>query len=134
MSQALNVTVTDDAVRISTVSTGEADKKFLTGYGPFEELPSIRPLLFGQLVERAVPIVKEYHSDLYHDAQWIEKHVTGELTFLFVAREWGTYIGFPEFYATLVEARVFRDTDKAWLVSLVDEDGRWSAVFREIVR
>lgn len=58
------------------------------------ELTSIRALLFGAMVQRAVRTLGAYHSDLFHDALWLEKNFTGEpLTFEWLARESGTNIG-----------------------------------------
>lgn len=53
---------------------------------------SIRALLFGELVKRATPI-ESYHSDLFHDALWIDKYVTGEFTWYWMVHDSGTHIG-----------------------------------------
>jgi hypothetical protein len=61
--------------------------------------PSIvRSNLFGHLVKLAVPQIKSYHSDLYHDAHWIERNVqvaeeNETMSFWFSPREMGTSIG-----------------------------------------
>lgn len=65
----------------------------LTGFGAFEDLPSILPLLFGAMVRRTIPVVKEYHSDLFHDVGWLKENVTGEAEFDFLVRPSGTNIG-----------------------------------------
>jgi len=66
----------------------------IVGWGTFADLSSaIRAGVFGQMVKRANGTVIHYQSDLYHDAQWIEKHVSGATTFFFKLREWGTHIG-----------------------------------------
>lgn len=76
----------------TTESTTETIR--LVGWGTFAELKdSIRPRLFGEMVKRAIPVVKEYHSDLFHDVHWLEENVTGETTFDFLVRTSGTNLG-----------------------------------------
>lgn len=51
-------------------------------------------LVFGHLFRIAAPIVKWYHSDLYHDAMWLREYMVGEsFTFLWSVDEDGTLIG-----------------------------------------
>ena len=51
-----------------------------------------RALLFGAILDRAWPIVKEYRSDLYRDATQIrEANLSPGKTYWFVVREWGTH-------------------------------------------
>lgn len=54
---------------------------------------SVNAYTFGYLITLADGVVKRYHSDLYRDAQWLEKHLTGPMTFYYVVRENGTHIG-----------------------------------------
>lgn len=50
--------------------------------------------VFGELVKLASPVLAAYHSDLYHDAIWLEANLKGvELTFFFGFDESGTNIG-----------------------------------------
>lgn len=57
------------------------------------------PLLFGELVKLAQPIVEHYHSDLWHDAAWIREHIPtsmavgGAYAFVYGVRDTGTSIG-----------------------------------------
>jgi hypothetical protein len=52
-----------------------------------------RSMLFGELVKLVTPIVKRYHSDLYHDALWIKDNVEGPITFQYGVSKNGTHIG-----------------------------------------
>lgn len=47
-------------------------------------------LLFGEMVRRATPIMREYQSDLYHDALWMEQHLTPGKSFDWLIRPSGT--------------------------------------------
>lgn len=58
---------------------------------------------FGELVEIAAPIVEHYLSDLYRDAQWLERHMGQDprdpwvkLEFYYAIDAWGTHIGTDE--------------------------------------
>src|ERR1700730_16995606 len=63
----------------------------LTGW--FDQINnSVRALLFGELVTRSQPI-KQYPSDLYHDACWIASNVNSPMTFYWAPRTGGTDIG-----------------------------------------
>lgn len=65
---------------------------------------SLQARVFGVLVELASGRVREYRSDLYHDALWLQRNLTtaevraagGEWAFSYAAEEWGTAIGFDE--------------------------------------
>jgi hypothetical protein len=50
-------------------------------------------ILFGEMVKRALPVVEHYHSDLFHDAEWLRENVTGPTWFFWVVRQCGTDIG-----------------------------------------
>lgn len=57
--------------------------------------------VFGELVKLALPVLQAYHSDLYHDATWLQANLKGvELTFFFGFDESGTNIGFTTTYIT----------------------------------
>lgn len=95
----------------------------------------IRALLFGQLVERALPVVQEYISDLYHDVHWIDEHVNGEMTFEFLARHSGTNMGLPEDPANSARIGVqigAGDAARFYRVRLFEERGMWRATFTQI--
>lgn len=50
--------------------------------------------VFGRLIQLAGPVVKHYHSDLYHDSVWLAANVTGNrFEFWFSFNESGTHIG-----------------------------------------
>lgn len=77
-----------------TTPTSLTSEHRLVGWGTFEDLSSsILALLFGHMVRLAAPVVEEYHSDLFHDAEWIRKNVTGPTSFDFVVRTSGTHVG-----------------------------------------
>jgi hypothetical protein len=51
--------------------------------------------VFAELVTLSRPIVSHYLSDLYHDALWLSRNLTGsDTTFYYGLRETGTSIGF----------------------------------------
>jgi len=63
------------AVNKETVATPTAQREAVWG-----TFTSVRPVLskvFGRLVALAAPIVELHHGDLYHDALWLDKHVSG---------------------------------------------------------
>lgn len=51
---------------------------------------SARAVLFGAMIKRAAPVMKEYHSDLYHDANWLRENLNGPMTFDWLVRYSGT--------------------------------------------
>jgi len=57
------------------------------------DLTSIRANLFGRLVELSAPVIEHYRSDLFHDAQWLAKHVDRPMTFYWAYNDCGTSIG-----------------------------------------
>jgi hypothetical protein len=87
---------------------------------------SVKGLLFAKLAEKAVPIVKHYLGDLYHDAAWLDAHVTGPCTFYYSVRLTGTSIGEN---ASLVEIGAY----KMWRVTLDHTaSGFWASDMTEI--
>lgn len=124
--------------------TPATEREFLTGWGTFDELgSSVRPLLFGQMLVRAKPIVQHYASDLYHDAMKIAA-ITGPTTFWWGPRECGTdwynadpiaeKLVYPDKTRVLYEVRLFctnRDNptglDGAWYADFttLDPEGAW---------
>jgi hypothetical protein len=55
--------------------------------------PAFLAKLFGAMVRRSRLVTEQYHSDLFHDSGWIEKHVSGEMSFYWAPRTFGTHIG-----------------------------------------
>ena len=88
-----------------------------TGYG--NPLPS---LLWEALLERALPVVEHYRSDLYWDAQWLDKYVTGPEEFYFGVHKYGTHIG-----TDLELIKGYSDVTYHVTVTVTDT-GRWEAV------
>lgn len=66
----------------------------LSGWGAFEGsiAGSCRALIMGELVKLAAPYVKQYHSDFYHDAIWLQANIRGECEFYYSFNENGTCI------------------------------------------
>lgn len=63
-------------------------------YGNWEmSHTTIKSKTFGVLVELSESRITNYRSDLWHDALWIDKFVTGPTTFEWVVRDYGTHIG-----------------------------------------
>jgi len=119
------------------VSTRTIEKVRLTGWGTFEDLHlSIRALLFGHMVKRAIPVVHEYHSDLFHDANWITEHVNGPCTFDWLARESGTNISLTDApsgaNAAVIGVQIGAPGGVFYRIELVEERGMWSAIFTQI--
>lgn len=82
---------------------------------------SIQAKVFGHMLELAQGRLVSYRSDLYHDALWIDKIVTGPCQFDWVARESGTFIGDSVQHIKLddwVDAVKYR-------FEIINEDGRW---------
>jgi hypothetical protein len=92
---------------------------------------TIRALLFGEMVKRAKPVVKEYPSDLYHDAVWITENVNGPTEFWWMVRHSGTNVAE---YAVTQESIESGGSRVLYHVALTDEDGQWYATFSEYVR
>jgi hypothetical protein len=106
------------------------------------DLP-VRAAIFGRLVQLAAPTLAAYESDLYHDALWINEHVTGRLSvFFFSYNEGGTTIG-TDGGLNSHRANRFRvvahidDRDDAYLTTErlgTDRPERMRARVRDVVR
>jgi hypothetical protein len=91
----------------------------------------IRALLYGQMVGRALPVVKFFLSDLYHDAHWINDTVNGPTEFWWMVRLNGTNIGDS---AITMEHISGSEPRVLYHVALAEADGEWFATFSEFVR
>lgn len=61
------------------------------------DVRGVASLVFGHLMKLALPVITAYHSDLYHDALWLDKYLAGaSFTFYWAVRETGTQIGTDE--------------------------------------
>jgi hypothetical protein len=83
---------------------------------------SICAKLFGELVKLTSGTVEHYVSDLYHDAQWINKHIGGVCEFYYSFDNWGTAIG-----ANMEDVQAMR-ADNLHKVSVVVERYSWKAI------
>ena len=95
-------------------------------------LVAVRAAVFGILVQLAAPTVRHYHSDLFHDANWLTKHVVlpdspawmeGHFltTFAYGVRDTGTDIGTDIELIKRHNERVFQ------VIVSRDEGGLWTA-------
>jgi hypothetical protein len=91
----------------------------------------VRALLFGELVQRTVPVTRQYHCDLYHDVAWINENVNGPTEFFFMARYHGTNIGQS---AVIQEEISSIEPRVLYHVALTVDRGEWSVTFTELVR
>lgn len=61
-----------------------------------EVTSSTKSAVFGLLVKAAIPVLQHFHSDLFHDALFIEKFlVTTPTTFVYGVRDTGTDLASP---------------------------------------
>lgn len=103
-----------------------------------EAQDAVIAVLFGHLVDRTDGTVEHYRSDLYRDAQRLQKSLTGPCRFWFVARSWGTNImwedepGSPACLADLMWGRSHDEQSRGWWVEVKVTERRWSAVFTPI--
>lgn len=74
----------------------------LVGWGSYETLRhGILQRVFGYLVRAATPVVKEYHGDLFSDAEWLAREAdavlgnpaNGIMRFMVCVRHSGTNLG-----------------------------------------
>lgn len=84
---------------------------------------SIRAGMFGEMVKLAAPVLRAYHSDLFHDALWIAEKVMGPIEFDWLVREMGTHIGETAGIAPRASG------DIMYRVTLKVERGTWSVTF-----
>lgn len=58
-----------------------------------EAASSVRAKVFGAMLKLAQGTIRDYHSDMYHDAMWLREWLNGPMAFDWIARESGTFIG-----------------------------------------
>jgi hypothetical protein len=56
----------------------------------WEHMP--KSLIFEKMLDLALPVVKSYRSDFYHDAKWLDSLPEESTEFFFTVRESGTWI------------------------------------------
>lgn len=88
-------------------------------------LTSVRAGVFGELVKLAAPVLEHYHSDLFHDAEWLGKYLNGPMEFYFSVDDSGTCIGIDE-RVTLYRAKHYHI-----IVALDERLDKWSLEIRE---
>lgn len=108
----------------------ETERVRLTGWFDWEEgKESIRALLFGAMVERAIPVTKHYLSDLYHDAVFVAEKVNGPTTFDWLVRQCGTDLN----DTAHTQVNLGPGSDAVFYrVTLLAERGLWFADFTTV--
>lgn len=125
------MTTTLDLVPTSPIPAGPAVTERIRLWGFDETFQScVNSLLFGEMVRRAQPTLAHYQGDLFHDARWMERHVTGPTTFWWVHREWGTHIG-DDFDVMLPAVLSANRCDRmvAYRIDVVCVEREWCADF-----
>lgn len=107
------------------------ERKFLTGWektGNIKQL-GVRQRVFGELVQLATAHLERYHSDLYHDAQWLDRNLNGPMEFYYGADDSGTAI----YEATEDGLRFVQLCRKnRWKITLTHEDHAWYLSVEEL--
>lgn len=99
-------------------------------YSSFEEMESsIKAKVFGILVELSEGRIKDYRSDLWHDALWLNEAITGPMSFDWIVRDSGTFIGES---AEQVDMSMWAGAIK-YRFELVHNDSKWSVRIWEAV-
>lgn len=112
-----------------------SQKVRLYGWDEWEGVATpVRAALFGHLVERAKPVVREFLSDLFHDAHWITTHVQGPTEFEWLARASGTNIGLPDdpMNSARVGVQIGAPGGVFYRVQVTEAGGEWWATFTRI--
>ena len=82
----------------------------------------IKARLFGEMAKLATAELEQYHSDLFHDAMWIERNVTGPTQFRWSFDKWGTW--------TLpYDVAAHSGRDVKYVIRLFNENQCWKAEF-----
>lgn len=95
-------------------------------FDPVHGLPTTgKAKLFGYLQQSANEVVHQYHSDLYHDAMWIDRNVNEPISFYYAADSHGTNIGTDDL---VLDNR----TDLQLMVNVVNVKDVWTAVIADV--
>lgn len=87
---------------LPTREDGRPDGQFLRN--DLTSLEQAPQFVFGKLADLSAPVLIAYRSDLYHDALWLQEHMTGQvLSFFYSFNQTGTYIGEDESLARMRE-------------------------------
>lgn len=125
--------ITEAAALASTMlgATEVSETIELMGYGTFDELKNsgLRARLFGEMVKKALPVVKEYHSDLYLDALMI-RDIDGPTRFPFIVRHHGTHTG--QMALGMADIERGKDSTILYDVNLHESNRRWFVTFTVI--
>lgn len=106
------------------------DERTLVYASRWEEAESlVKSTTFGVLVELSEGVIKNYRSDLFHDAKWIEENVTGPRQFDWVVRTSGTFLG------DVIKHLKMEDWDGSvkYRMEIRNNDGHWVLVIYKAV-
>ena len=97
----------------------------------YPEFPgaALHGALFGAMVRSATPVVREYHSDLFHDAQRLPELLTGQGGFWWAVRHSGTNTGDMALAQWEISPR---GAVRLYWVEVSNNDGAWSATFNRV--
>lgn len=94
----------------------------VNGTGWADAQSTVRAVVFGKMIELGRDRIKHYRSDLYHDAMWIASHLTGAMSFDWMARDSGTWIG-----DIVAEIRDDEFTDMVkYRFEIINVDRKWT--------
>lgn len=103
---------------MTTIELADGIETRLTNGGT-SSLADNRQLIFGQLMALAQPLLKNYLSDIYHDAIWVSEHVTGDrFEFWYGVDDSGTAIG--------TDSVLVRYRNHAWRIVCELRPNRWN--------
>lgn len=94
---------------------------------------SVRAKVFGELVKLTHPILEHYHSDLYHDANWLNTWAKDDLeaiSFVYGVDDSHTFIG-PNDEETVKIAK--GHDDNVWVIDVVHEIDRHGTRFPWVI-
>ncbi len=91
---------------------------------PIEASRYLKQRIFGTLVQLAMPVVQEYQSDLYWDAEFVRSHVNEACTFWYVVRPSGTHTTKDREFAVIAAQGSIGSI--LYRCNLVQDDGRWT--------
>lgn len=103
-------------------------------YGWVEECnDAVRALLFGELVKRALPIRKMYHSDFFHDAVWVNENVRDATEFFYIARDAGSETTRSLDLVKYHSSEIASGIHIIWRVELLcEQGGEWFVEFTQL--
>jgi hypothetical protein len=120
-----------------TIAPAAVTHTVLSGWSHDPIQCGIPQRVFGELIQIAAPVVKHYHSDMYHDAIMLQRHITDDsiVTFTYVVRDNGTHLNIDHEWSSAV-VQAFRNDPGARVFSaavICDERGEWTLAMSEML-